>query len=77
MHGEVNVALAMAVENAVVTAVIKNADKLALGDIAKARKELTERLSAGNQFARRPSVRENPGFPDRYRAGWQSNRGTE
>ena len=46
LHGEVNVALAMAVENAVVTAVIKNADKLALGDIAKARKELTERARA-------------------------------
>ena len=46
MHPEVNVALAMAVENAVVTAVIKNADKLALGDIAKQRKELTERARA-------------------------------
>jgi len=46
MHNEVNVALAMAVENAVVTAVIKNADKLALGDIAKQRKELTERARA-------------------------------
>ncbi|HEV8396932.1 MAG TPA: dihydrolipoamide acetyltransferase family protein [Vicinamibacterales bacterium] len=46
MHGEVNVALAMAVENAVVTAVIKNADTLALGDIAKTRKELTERARA-------------------------------
>ena len=46
MHAEVNVALAMAVENAVVTAVIKNADKLALGDIAKGRKELTERARA-------------------------------
>jgi len=46
VHAEVNVALAMAVENAVVTAVIKNADKLALGDIAKARKELTERARA-------------------------------
>ncbi|HWN86834.1 MAG TPA: dihydrolipoamide acetyltransferase family protein, partial [Vicinamibacterales bacterium] len=46
MHDEVNVALAMAVENAVVTAVIKNADKLALGDIAKQRKELTERARA-------------------------------
>ena len=46
MHAEVNVALAMAVENAVVTAVIKNADPLALGDIAKQRKELTERARA-------------------------------
>ena len=46
MHAEVNVALAMAVENAVVTAVIKNADKLSLGDIAKERKGLTERARA-------------------------------
>ena len=46
LNPEVNVALAMAVENAVVTAVIKNADKLALGDIAKQRKELTERARA-------------------------------
>jgi pyruvate dehydrogenase E2 component (dihydrolipoamide acetyltransferase) len=46
MHAEVNVALAMAVENAVVTAVIKNADTLSLGDIAKERKGLTERARA-------------------------------
>ena len=46
MHAEVNVALAMAVENAVVTAVIKNADTLALGDIARERKGLTERARA-------------------------------
>src|SRR4029079_19836991 len=46
IHAEVNVALAMAVENAVVTAVIKNADKLSLGDIAKERKGLTERARA-------------------------------
>jgi pyruvate dehydrogenase E2 component (dihydrolipoamide acetyltransferase) len=46
MHAEVNVALAMAVENAVVTAVIKNADRLALGDIARERKGLTERARA-------------------------------
>jgi len=46
MHAEVNVALAMAVENAVVTAVIRNADKLSLGDIAKERKGLTERARA-------------------------------
>ena len=36
----------MAVENAVVTAVIRNADKLPLGDIAKQRKELAERARA-------------------------------
>jgi pyruvate dehydrogenase E2 component (dihydrolipoamide acetyltransferase) len=46
IHAEVNVALAMAVENAVVTAVIKNADKLAIGDIARERKGLTERARA-------------------------------
>jgi len=46
MHPEVNVALAMAVENAVVTAVIKNADTLPLGAIATARKGLTERARA-------------------------------
>jgi pyruvate dehydrogenase E2 component (dihydrolipoamide acetyltransferase) len=46
INAEVNVALAMAVENAVVTAVIKNADTLALGDIAKRRKELTEKARA-------------------------------
>jgi pyruvate dehydrogenase E2 component (dihydrolipoamide acetyltransferase) len=46
LNADVNVALAMAVENAVVTAVIRNADKLALGAIAKQRKELTERAKA-------------------------------
>jgi pyruvate dehydrogenase E2 component (dihydrolipoamide acetyltransferase) len=46
MHAEVNVALAMAVEHAVVTAVIKNADRLSLGDIARERKGLTERARA-------------------------------
>jgi pyruvate dehydrogenase E2 component (dihydrolipoamide acetyltransferase) len=43
---EINVALAMAVENAVVTAVIRNADRLDLGDIAKRRVELTSRARA-------------------------------
>ncbi len=46
LNPEVNVALAMAVENAVVTAVIRNADQLSLGDIAKRRKELAERARA-------------------------------
>ena len=36
----------MAVENAVVTAVIKNTDRISLGDIAKQRKELAERARA-------------------------------
>ena len=46
LNAEVNVALAMAVDNAVVTAVIRNADKLPLGAIAKQRKELSERAKA-------------------------------
>jgi pyruvate dehydrogenase E2 component (dihydrolipoamide acetyltransferase) len=46
LNAEVNVALAMAVENAVVTAVIRTADKISLGDIAKQRKELAERARA-------------------------------
>jgi pyruvate dehydrogenase E2 component (dihydrolipoamide acetyltransferase) len=47
LNKDVNVALAMAVENAVVTAVIRNADTARLGDIAKQRKELAERARAG------------------------------
>jgi pyruvate dehydrogenase E2 component (dihydrolipoamide acetyltransferase) len=46
LNQDVNVALAMAVENAVVTAVIRDADKASLGDIAKRRKELAERARA-------------------------------
>jgi pyruvate dehydrogenase E2 component (dihydrolipoamide acetyltransferase) len=46
MNADVNVALAMAVENAVVTAVIKKTDTLALGEIARQRKELAERARA-------------------------------
>jgi pyruvate dehydrogenase E2 component (dihydrolipoamide acetyltransferase) len=46
LNADVNVALAMAVENAVVTAVIRNADTISLGDIAKQRKELAERARA-------------------------------
>jgi pyruvate dehydrogenase E2 component (dihydrolipoamide acetyltransferase) len=47
LNAEVNVALAMAVENAVVTAVIRNSDKQPLGAIAKRRKELSERARTG------------------------------
>jgi pyruvate dehydrogenase E2 component (dihydrolipoamide acetyltransferase) len=43
LNADVNVALAMAVENAVVTAVIRNADRATVGAIAKQRKELAER----------------------------------
>lgn len=46
LNREVNVALAIAVDNAVVTAVIKNADTLSLGEIAKARKELSDKARA-------------------------------
>ncbi len=46
LNADINVALAMAVENAVVTAVIRNADRLPLGAIAKQRKELSERARA-------------------------------
>ena len=47
LNAEVNVALAMAVENAVVTAVIRGADRMGLGAIAKQRRELAERARAG------------------------------
>jgi pyruvate dehydrogenase E2 component (dihydrolipoamide acetyltransferase) len=46
LNQEINVALAMAVENAVVTAVIKGADRAALGDIARQRTQLAERARA-------------------------------
>jgi len=44
---DVNVALAIGVENAVVTAVIPHADRAPLGDIAVRRRELAERAQAG------------------------------
>ena len=47
LNKQVNVALAMAVENAVVTAVIPDADRASLGQIAKRRKELADRARAG------------------------------
>jgi len=47
LNADVNVALAMAVDNAVVTAVIRNTDRCPLGAIAKQRKELAERARAG------------------------------
>jgi pyruvate dehydrogenase E2 component (dihydrolipoamide acetyltransferase) len=46
-HQEVNIALAIGVENAVVTAVIPHADRAAPGDIAVRRRELTQRAQAG------------------------------
>jgi len=46
-HEDVNVALAMAVEDAVVTAVIPRADRAAVADIAVRRRDLAERARAG------------------------------
>ena len=47
LHQDVNIALAIGVENAVVTAVIPHADRAAVGDIAVRRRELAERAQAG------------------------------
>ena len=46
-HEDVNIAVAMAVENAVVTAVIPRADRAAVADIAVRRRDLAERARAG------------------------------
>jgi pyruvate dehydrogenase E2 component (dihydrolipoyllysine-residue acetyltransferase) len=46
-HDDVNIALAIGVDNAVVTAVIPHANRAALGDIAVRRRELAERAQAG------------------------------
>ena len=46
MNADINVALGIAVENAVVTAVIRNADRASLGELAKQRRELSERARA-------------------------------
>lgn len=46
LNRQINVALAMAVENAVVTAVIPDADRSSLGQIAKRRKELADKARA-------------------------------
>jgi pyruvate dehydrogenase E2 component (dihydrolipoamide acetyltransferase) len=47
LHQEVNVALAMAVEHAVVTAVVRGADAAAIGEIAARRRDLADRACAG------------------------------
>jgi pyruvate dehydrogenase E2 component (dihydrolipoamide acetyltransferase) len=47
LQQDVNIALAIGVENAVVTAVIPHADRVALGDIAMRRRELAERAQVG------------------------------
>ena len=47
LHPGINVAIAIAVENAVVTAVIPDADTTSLGEIAARRRDLSERARAG------------------------------
>ena len=47
VHADINVALAMAVENAVVTGVIVHADAAAVADIAVRRRDLMQRSTAG------------------------------
>ncbi len=47
LHQDVNVALAMAVEHAVVTAVVRGADTAAIGEIAARRRDLADRARAG------------------------------
>jgi pyruvate dehydrogenase E2 component (dihydrolipoamide acetyltransferase) len=46
LNPEINVAVAMAVDDGVVTAVIRNAAKLGVGEIAMQRRDLTERARA-------------------------------
>ena len=46
MNTEINLALGIAVENAVVTAVLRTADRSSLGELAQQRKELAERARA-------------------------------
>ena len=47
LNEQVNVAVAIAVDGAVVTGVIPNADTIAIGDIATRRRDLAERARAG------------------------------
>jgi pyruvate dehydrogenase E2 component (dihydrolipoamide acetyltransferase) len=47
VHADINVAIAIAVEEAVVTAVIPNAHTASFGDIATRRRDLSERARAG------------------------------
>jgi pyruvate dehydrogenase E2 component (dihydrolipoyllysine-residue acetyltransferase) len=46
VNSEINVAVAMAVEDGVVTAVLRRADKIGVGEIAIQRRDLTERARA-------------------------------
>jgi pyruvate dehydrogenase E2 component (dihydrolipoamide acetyltransferase) len=47
VHSEINIALAMAVENAVVTAVIPHADAMSVAEIAVRRRDLMQRATDG------------------------------
>jgi pyruvate dehydrogenase E2 component (dihydrolipoamide acetyltransferase) len=47
VHSEINIALAMAVENAVVTAVIPHADAMPVAEIAIRRRDLMQRATVG------------------------------
>jgi pyruvate dehydrogenase E2 component (dihydrolipoamide acetyltransferase) len=47
LHSDINIAIAIAVNDGVIAAVIPNADKLGLPEIAAQRKELAERAKAG------------------------------
>jgi pyruvate dehydrogenase E2 component (dihydrolipoamide acetyltransferase) len=47
VNADINIAVAMAVDDGVVAPVIHNADKVALGDIATQRRDLTERARGG------------------------------
>jgi pyruvate dehydrogenase E2 component (dihydrolipoyllysine-residue acetyltransferase) len=47
VHSEINIALAMAVENAVVTAVIPHADAMPVAEIAVRRRDLMQRATVG------------------------------
>jgi pyruvate dehydrogenase E2 component (dihydrolipoamide acetyltransferase) len=47
VHSEINIALAMAVENAVVTAVVPHADAMPVAEIAVRRRDLVQRATVG------------------------------
>jgi pyruvate dehydrogenase E2 component (dihydrolipoamide acetyltransferase) len=47
VHPDVHVAIAMSVDQGVVTAVVRGADTASVGDIAVRRRELTDRARAG------------------------------
>jgi len=47
VHSDINLALALAVENAVVTGVIRAADAASIGDLAVRRRDLADRARAG------------------------------